>query len=141
MNERKAADEREHAGTGPRGGVQIEIATAADWPVVARLLSSGRTSAACWCMWFRHSPRDFDAQPVGDREAALRHRMSAEPPAALLARAGPEPAGWLSLGPIAEFESRLERWSVAPSTLPEERGRSCASSCLRATAGGGSPQP
>jgi GNAT superfamily N-acetyltransferase len=38
----------------------------------------------------------------------------------LLATTGDEPVGWLSLGPVLEFEPRLAKWAVAPQVLPED---------------------
>jgi GNAT superfamily N-acetyltransferase len=83
------------------------------WPVVERLLGAGRKAGACWCQWFRVRPAEYDAASVEERKARLLDRVASGPPPGLLALDDGEPVGWLSLGPITEFEPRLSRWSVA----------------------------
>jgi GNAT superfamily N-acetyltransferase len=97
----------------------IEIAAVAprEWPLVERLLGSGRSSGSCWCMWFRLTPKDFDGETLDSRRAAQRARVAAGRTLALLATQAGEPVGWLSFGPVEEFRPRLERWSIAPRSF------------------------
>jgi GNAT superfamily N-acetyltransferase len=100
------------------------------WPAVQRLLGSGRKSRSCWCQWFRLRPAEYDAASVEERMGRLLDRVASGPPPGLLALESGEPVGWLSFGPIQEFEPRLSRWSVAKSASEALPARAWVVNCL-----------
>ena len=101
----------------PDNPVEIAAVTTAQWPSVERLLASGRSSGSCWCQWFRLAPKDYDTGTADERREGLAERIAGGRSRALLATIAGEPVGWLSFGPVGEFQPRLERWSVAPRSF------------------------
>ena len=75
--------------------------TEKNWSDIEALFASKGCSVArwCWCVHYRFARA---AMPK-DRKAALKKLAKGEPPPGLIAYAGKEPVGWISLGPRAAF--------------------------------------
>lgn len=73
----------------------------------------------CWCAWFRVRAKDYDSGPDNRRVLRRLTRDGAIP--GLLAYAGSQPVGWVSVAPRDQFE-RIVRSRVIGPVDPEETG-------------------
>lgn len=81
------------------------------WADFEKLFGKHGAYGGCWCMWWRISRREFEAQQgEGNRLAMKRIVDSGEVPG-ILSYARGEPVGWCSVAPRERFQS-LERSPV-----------------------------
>lgn len=74
-----------------------------EWPDLQRLFGPNGADGGCWCMWWRITRSQFQRDHgEANRRAMQRIIASGEVPG-LLAYAGPEPVGWVSVGPRERF--------------------------------------
>jgi ribosomal protein S18 acetylase RimI-like enzyme len=75
--------------------------TEKNWDDIETLFTAKGCSVPkwCWCVHYRFARA---AMPK-DRKAALKKLAKSDPPPGLIAYAGKEPVGWISLGPRAAF--------------------------------------
>jgi GNAT superfamily N-acetyltransferase len=82
--------------------------TPQNWSDFEKLFGERGASGGCWCMWFRLTRSEFEAQKgAGNKRAMKRIVNSGEIPG-ILAYAGNEPIGWCSVAPRETF-SLLQR--------------------------------
>jgi GNAT superfamily N-acetyltransferase len=78
------------------------------WEDFARLFGKHGAYGGCWCMWWRETRAEFEKrQGEGNRRAMKKIVASGEVPG-ILAYAGREPTGWISIAPRENY-SGLER--------------------------------
>jgi GNAT superfamily N-acetyltransferase len=78
------------------------------WDDFVKLFGKHGAYGGCWCMWWRETRAEFaKRQGAGNRRAMKRIVDSGEVPG-ILAYAGAEVAGWISVAPREHFGS-LER--------------------------------
>ena len=81
------------------------------WDDLERLFGPRGACGGCWCMWWRLSAAEFNAQKgEGNRRAMKRIVESGEVPG-LLAYTKGEPVGWCAVAPRESYP-RLERSRV-----------------------------
>jgi GNAT superfamily N-acetyltransferase len=73
------------------------------WRDLERLFGEHGAYGGCWCMWFRLRRRDFDRNSGEQNKLAMRGIVDSGEVPGLLAYAGSEPVGWVSLGPREKF--------------------------------------
>lgn len=78
----------------------VQPATAERWDDLQRVLTGGGDGKSCQCMWPLLTGREWSSTPVAERRRLLRAELDAEDRApGLLAYDGPEPVGWVRVGP------------------------------------------
>ncbi|HEX6810174.1 MAG TPA: GNAT family N-acetyltransferase [Planctomycetota bacterium] len=83
--------------------LDVQPLTKALWPQFERLFGTRGACGGCWCMLWRLSKTDFDAQKgEGNRRAMQRLVESGAEPGLLASRHG-EVVGWCALAPRADY--------------------------------------
>lgn len=101
----------------------VQPLTPARWDDFAALFGERGACGGCWCMLWRRSRREFEADKGDGNRDAMRALVDAGAEPGLLAYRGRQAIGWLSVAPRPEFpglaRSRLLRpvdqqpvWSV-----------------------------
>lgn len=73
------------------------------WHDLETLFGPQGADGGCWCMWFRLRRREFDRSSGEQNRQAMRGIVESGEVPGLLAYAGGEPIGWVSLGPRERF--------------------------------------
>ena len=73
------------------------------WQDLERLFGEHGADGGCWCMWFRLRRRDFDRNSGKENRRAMKGIVDSGEVPGLLAYAGGEPVGWVSLSPREKF--------------------------------------
>jgi GNAT superfamily N-acetyltransferase len=135
--------------------LRVEPLTAARWSDLEDLFGPNGAYSNCWCTWQRVTGREFAAgcasRGAGNR-ALLKHLAEDGRRPGLLAYAGGQPIGWISVGPRPDFGrivrspiTRLDPsaavdasvWSVACFYIPApNRGKGVAAALLAAGVAG-----
>lgn len=96
------------------------------WGDLVRLFGERGAYGGCWCMWWRVSSSEFRAETGAGNREAMRSTVESGRVPGLLAYLDGEPAGWISVGPRADFP-RLER---SPLTRELEGGEPWSVVCF-----------
>lgn len=125
---------------------EIQPVTSARWNDLVDLFGERGGTEGCWCMFWRLSSGDYQANRGEANKRALQELTCSQLPPGLLAYAGEQPVGWCSLGPREKF-SRLQRsptlkpvddtpvWSIVCFFIHRQyRHKGVASALLRAAA-------
>lgn len=101
------------AQTTPSASVPLPVlefhpVTAARWHDLERLFGERGACGGCWCMWWRLTRAQFDAQKGQQNKAALKQLIAAGATPGILAYAQGEPVGWCAVEPRERY-SALER--------------------------------
>jgi GNAT superfamily N-acetyltransferase len=92
--------------------IDIKPVTADNWSLLDALFAAHGTVRGCWCMYFRLTSREFDdGWGEGNRQAMCRLVCDEGVVPGLIAIAGGEAVGWVSVAPREEF-GRVERSRV-----------------------------
>jgi GNAT superfamily N-acetyltransferase len=104
-------DDPSPAGSATPAGLEIQPVTPDRWGDMAALFETSPVMSGCWCMSPRLRAKDFSRFGSEARQrnrAAMHGLVAAGTVPGLLAYVEGRPAGWISLGPRAEF-ARLQR--------------------------------
>jgi GNAT superfamily N-acetyltransferase len=124
----------------------IRPVTAARWDDLEKLFGPRGACGGCWCMYWRLRRSEFDKKKGPGNKRALKRLVGEGSVPGLLAYAGKEPIGWVSLAPREEFpvleNSRVAArvdskpvWSVVCLFIAREhRNRGVSVALLRAAA-------
>jgi GNAT superfamily N-acetyltransferase len=125
-------------------GLEFQPLTADRWPDFEALFGERGAYGGCWCMWWRLTRREFEAQQgEGTRQAMKAIVESGEVPGILAYHEG-QPVGWCSVAPREQFGSversrvlkRLDDkavWSIVCFFVAKGyRGQGVAESLIRA---------
>ena len=85
--------------------------TADRWADFEALMGPKGGCGGCWCMLWRLSKADYDAQAGAGNHEAMKAVVAEGPPPGLLAYDGETAVGWVSVAPRAAYP-RLERSRV-----------------------------
>lgn len=121
--------------------ITVRPLTAARWPDFAALFGERGACGGCWCMLWRLSRPQFEAQKGAGNRAAMRRLVHAGAEPGLLAYRGGQAVGWLSLAPRPQFpglgRSRLLKpiddapvWSISCLFVAKAHRRSGVSVAL-----------
>ena len=91
----------------PRPKREFHPVTAERWNDFERLFGPRGACAGCWCMWWRQSAKQFEANKGENNRKAMRKIVDSGTVPGIMAYVGGEPAGWCSVAPRADFP-RLE---------------------------------
>lgn len=95
------------------------------WDELSEFFGSSGAYANCWCTWWRGTSDEFDAGcregGVGNREVMRRLVTEGRVPG-LLAHAGDEVVGWVSVGPREDFGRLLRSPNLRPGGEDEDAG-------------------
>jgi len=83
--------------------LELHPVTPDRWRDLETLFGPEGADGGCWCMWFRLRRRDFDRNSGEQNKQAMRGIVDSGEVPGLLAYAGGEPVGWVSLGPREKF--------------------------------------
>jgi GNAT superfamily N-acetyltransferase len=124
--------------------IEVRPLTPDRWPDLEALFGPRGAVSGCWCMWWRTTRAEFDANAGDGNRAAFRARVREGDPPGLLAYLDGSPAGWCAVAPRAEFP-RIERsrplkpvddapaWAIVCFFIDRgARGRGVAGTLLRA---------
>ena len=92
--------------------LQVFPLTPDRWHDLEALFGTHGAYGGCWCMFFRHSNKEWEASDGEERKVALHSLVDDHTVPGLLAYDGLKPVGWISLGPRLDFK-RLLRSRVA----------------------------
>jgi GNAT superfamily N-acetyltransferase len=73
--------------------------TASRWADFEELFGTRGACAGCWCMWWRIARSEFDRTTGAERRRAMKKIVESGEVPGLLAYAGREPVGWVSVAP------------------------------------------
>ena len=94
--------------------LDIHPVTPDRWDDVVALFGPNGAYSGCWCMWFRMSSREFDAESHDQRRAGLCALVEEGREPGLLAYDGDRPVGWLALAPREEYGRVLRSRDLQP---------------------------
>ena len=83
-------------------------ATPDRWEDLEALFGPRGACAGCWCMYWRQTQREFEAQKGEGNRRSFKAIVAGGSPPGVIAYAGREPIGWCAVGPRPDF-SRLDR--------------------------------
>jgi GNAT superfamily N-acetyltransferase len=73
------------------------------WPDFETFFGRHRAVNGCWCMWWRITRKEFEANHSASNKAAMQAIVEAGDVPGLLAYDGDSPVGWISVAPRADF--------------------------------------
>lgn len=89
--------------------------TPARWPDLERLFGPRGAYGGCWCMWWRLTRREFEANRGEGNRRALQSLVKDGDTPGLLAYAGEEPVGWCAVAPREAFGAVLRSPVLRPA--------------------------
>lgn len=84
------------------------------WADLEILFGPKGAMAGCWCMWWRQTRREFEAQHGEQNRLAMRAIVERGDVPGLLAYMGGVPAGWVSVAPRPAFASLQRSRTLKP---------------------------
>jgi GNAT superfamily N-acetyltransferase len=123
--------------------ITVVPVTPGSWSDIEKLFGERGACGGCWCMTFRRSRKEFDANKGEGNRKALRKIVKSGAPVGVLAYSGDTPIGWCAVAPKSEFvvllNSRLfsglqgsQVWSVNCFFIPKEyRGQGVGLALLK----------
>jgi ribosomal protein S18 acetylase RimI-like enzyme len=97
----------------------VRPATLKRWDDLQRVLTGGGDGKSCQCMWQLLTGGEWSATSVSERRELLRANLGAKDRApGLLAYDGPEPVGWVRVGPRPPLR-RLTRSRIVTTGTQE----------------------
>lgn len=110
------------------GQVRIDPLTPERFDDLERLFSGRRVVDGCWCMFWRQTGRENDANWGPANRRALRARVDGDaPPPGLLSYLHDEPVGWVAVAPVTEFGRILRSPALRP---PDATDRTWSVNCF-----------
>ncbi len=88
--------------------LEFHALTPERWADFEDLFGERGAAGGCWCMWWRLTKREFDAQKGEGNRRAMKAIVDASRVPGILAYHKGQPVGWCSVAPRGEFP-RLER--------------------------------
>lgn len=85
------------------------------WPDLVKLFGPSGGYGGCWCMYFRMRRKDWDNANAKQNKGGLKGLVDAGRPPGLLAYAGGEPAGWVSLDRRENFPHLMYSRTLKPA--------------------------
>ena len=82
--------------------IRVVPVSAERWPDVEAVFGTRGDPSWCFCQFFLTTGRSYEESADRNREA-LCAQVAQQPPPGLLAYEGPEPVGWVQVGPRASF--------------------------------------
>jgi hypothetical protein len=83
--------------------ISIHPVTPRRWPDLEALFGPRGACAGCWCMFWRLPRKDFEAGSGNFNRAAFKGIIDSGETPGLIAYHQDKPAGWICIGPRANF--------------------------------------
>ena len=77
--------------------------TRSRWDDFERLFGKRGACAGCWCMWWRITRSEFERTTGAERRRAMKRIVDSGEVPGILAYAGREPVGWVSVAPRERY--------------------------------------
>lgn len=94
--------------------VEFHPVTADRWADFAELFGPKGACAGCWCMFFRQTRKEFDANRGEQNKAAMKALIESGRVPGILAYVDGKPAGWCSVAPREEFTALQRSRTLKP---------------------------
>jgi len=91
--------------SGAAEGLDFHPLTPGRWDDFVKLFGEKGAYGGCWCMWWRTTRREFEAQAGDGNKAAIKSLVDLGEVPGILAYAGGEPVGWCSVAPRQQYGS------------------------------------
>jgi ribosomal protein S18 acetylase RimI-like enzyme len=91
--------------------IEIHPLTPDRWHDLERLFGERGAVGGCWCMWWRLSGMEFDANTGENNKAAFKKIVDENREPGLLAYLDGQPVGWVSVAPREEYAARFNNRS------------------------------
>jgi GNAT superfamily N-acetyltransferase len=88
---------------GGTGELDIHPLTPERWGDLEALFGPQGAVKGCWCMWWRFTPREYEAAAPAARREAFQAVVAGGGTPGLLAYAGGRPVGWCAVAPREQF--------------------------------------
>jgi GNAT superfamily N-acetyltransferase len=85
------------------GRLTFRPLTRSRWEDFERLFGKSGACAGCWCMWWRITRSEFDRTTGALRRRAMKRIVESGKVPGILAYAGRDPVGWVSVAPREHF--------------------------------------
>lgn len=91
--------------TDARGLLKLNVRplTKSRWSDFEKLFGKRGACAGCWCMWWRITRSEFGRTTGSERRRAMKKIVESGRVPGLIAYAGREPVGWVSVAPREHF--------------------------------------
>ncbi len=96
--------------------IEVHPVTPKRWADLEKLFGPSGAYGGCWCMYFRMRRKDWNNAKAQENKAALKALVAGNEPPGLLAYAGGEPAGWVSLDRRERFPHVTHSRALKPDT-------------------------
>ena len=77
--------------------------TLRQWKLFEELMGTRGGCGGCWCMSFRLSKKEFDANRYDGNKSKMKRIVGNRKPAGLIATLNGKPIGWIALAPREDF--------------------------------------
>jgi GNAT superfamily N-acetyltransferase len=91
--------------------LEFQPLTEKTWRDFQKLFGKRGACGGCWCMWWRLTAKEFEANKGASNRRAMRKMVRSGSAPGIIAYVDGEPAGWVSVAPREEFP-RLERSKI-----------------------------
>jgi GNAT superfamily N-acetyltransferase len=95
--------------------LDIRLLTPQRWDDLVALFGDRGAYSGCWCMWWRLSGREFDANGNAGNREAFRELVSDDRRPGLLGYLDGSPVGWVSVAPRPQFPRLLRSPLLGPA--------------------------
>jgi GNAT superfamily N-acetyltransferase len=94
--------------------LKVHPLTPERWRDFEQLFGKNGACGGCWCMLWRLTRKEFDAQKGDANRQAMRALVEGGTVPGLLAYAGAEPVGWCALAPRADYPALARSRTLKP---------------------------
>ncbi len=110
--------------------ITVEPATPERFDDIEYAFADGGDGAACQCMWWLLTGREFETTTRDERTDMFRAEVEAGPPPGLVAYVDGTPAGWVRVGPRTKQPRLARTRNYAASPIPFDDPDVWAVSCF-----------
>lgn len=95
-------------------GIEVHPLTPDRWPDLEAVFGERGASGGCWCMWWRQSNREYQANHGEPNRRAFQGIVASGRVPGLLAYVDGQPAGWCAVAPRDEYTRVQSSRTVKP---------------------------
>jgi len=92
-------------GSRPSKTLSFRPLTPRTWADFEKLFGKNGACGGCWCMWWRQTRREFDANHGAANKRAMKRIVESGEVPGIIAYDGGEPVAWCSVAPRENYES------------------------------------
>jgi GNAT superfamily N-acetyltransferase len=83
--------------------IKFEPLSSSNWPQFEELMGEKGGWGGCWCMWFRLSKKEFDANKFAGNKNLIKKIVKTGKPTGLIASIDKQPVGWIAFAPREDY--------------------------------------